>query len=151
MSCNVPCVAACAVDSQGRDACREEGGNKRNQLQRSFLSPPPHNARRHETHYLDGIRQHPSQYWTTYDDNDDPQSNMPPARKLPASRFPANPKRKIFFFFKNPTYKKERLVSQSGLIWRRLNYLLNQICLLVCPSILTSIFHRPWVPILSFP
>lgn len=43
MSCNFPCVAACAVDSQGRDACRDEGGNKRNQLQRSFLShqPPP--------------------------------------------------------------------------------------------------------------
>lgn len=40
MSCNLPCVAACAVDSQGRDACRDESRNKRNDVQRSSLVPP---------------------------------------------------------------------------------------------------------------
>ncbi|KAI3372105.1 hypothetical protein L3Q82_006958 [Scortum barcoo] len=52
----------------------------------SPTNPPFTNARRHETHYLDGIRQHPSQYWIAYDDNDDPQSNMPPAPELPGCR-----------------------------------------------------------------
>lgn len=71
---------------------------------------------------------------------------MPPARELFGSKFGANPVREVLKKKKIKTLQK--VVYQSGFN-TTVNYL-TKIYLLVSVHPWVN-FHRPWVPILSFP
>jgi len=126
------CMAACAVDSRGWDACRDESRNKRNQLQRSSrshqpVSPPltPGDMKPIILMGLGSIHLNTGLHMMTT-----MILNVPPAPELPGSRFGVNPRRKIFY--RIHTSKKAWLVSQSNP--SKIIYQTRFVCLCTCPS-----------------
>lgn len=131
-----PSVAACAVDSQGRDACRDEGGNKRSPLQRSFLShqpPPPRTPGDMKPIILMGsgsIHLNAGLHMMTMMILG---ATCHQLESFLAAGLERIPWEKSLEKKKN-TYKKAHLVSQSGSIEPWIIYQTRSVCLCVCPS-----------------